>query len=86
MGEKISICLLTEIDFSTFLLFPWKSFADFRDMEFFISRFQVAPSRLSLVRLSLQETTVISFWTHSIKLTCVRTFGMLGVEEEISSL
>lgn len=56
------------------------------DMRFFISRFQVTPSRLGLVRLTLQETTGSRFWAHSVKHTCARTLGVLGVEEEISSL
>lgn len=35
MGERASICLLTETDFITFLLFPWKSFTDFHGLIFF---------------------------------------------------
>lgn len=68
------------------LLFPWKSFTDFHGMKFFISRFQVTPSRFHVWRLTLQEIVVISVWIHSIKLTCTRTSGLLGVEEEVSSL
>lgn len=68
------------------LLFPWKSFTDFHGMKFFISRFQVTPSRFHVWRLTLQEIVVVSVWIHSIKLTCTRTSGLLGVEEEVSSL
>lgn len=86
MWERANICLLTEIDFATFLLFPWKSFTDFHCMKFFVSRFQVTPFSFHILKLTLQKNTVISVWIHRIKLTCPRTSGLLGVEEDVSSL
>lgn len=35
MWERASICLLAEIDWTMFLLFPWQSFTDFWGMKFF---------------------------------------------------
>lgn len=59
---------------------PWHEFF------FFISRYQVTPSSFYVLRLTLQESTVISIWIHSLKLTCPRTSGLLGLKEDVSSL